>query len=96
MNHRIIPILFDTGADVSIISDEAVAELNLPTILADFVVRGIQSQSEGLTRANIHIGLYERVIDLFIVQNPTFPILLGLDNIYKFRLQMNEKYEILQ
>ena len=97
IDQRVIPILFDTGANISVISDSFLTELGYRCMTREpMIIRGLNALSEcsGVSMIPITIGMISQTVELHVIGIIIFPIILGLDNMKKFHLKMNEKYEI--
>jgi len=95
---KVVPTLFDTGASISIISSSLIEHFNLKQIEKRSIVRGFNAQSEcsGVTFILMTIGIITEEVKFHIIENTNHPIILGLDHIQKFHLNMDENHQIIQ
>lgn len=93
-----VPILFDKGANISIISSKLVSFLNLSLSPMKISIKSFNALSDcsGLTTANVTIGSITENVQFHVVDSTSHPVILGLDSIREFRLRMDEDNKISQ
>ncbi|XP_074603951.1 uncharacterized protein LOC141857357 [Brevipalpus obovatus] len=94
----VTPIVYDSGAYISLISLELIDELILKFDKKLIKIQGIQNEMVclGLAEIPLTIGLITSNCVLHVMKNPNFSVLIGLDVIKNFQLSLDKNYKIFQ
>jgi hypothetical protein len=97
----IIESIFDSGANISCVSLEIVNKLKIPIWkfknekLKYSTISNIH-QYLGHVTVNLNIGNVTEKVNLSVLENPKYNSIIGLDLINKFKLSLNEEYQVFQ
>lgn len=94
----VTPILNDSGANVSLISSDLVNKLKLSYKREKIKIQGIRNEiiCLGLIKIPLTIGAITYGCVFHVMDNPSFPAILGLDMMKHFHLSFDENYKISQ
>ena len=94
------PLIYHSGSNVSCISDKLINELNIKILenKRNLTFKSVNNVGRFLGRVQVklHIGYYSKVVNLFVIKNIQQPMLIGLDLIKLFKLNINHHFKVKQ
>jgi len=98
VTQNIIPVVFDTEATISVMSERFFERLNIPLKERVVKLNSINSSFEclGLASVKVIIVFIALEIELFVISLCAYEIILGLDYLSQFNLRLGENHRVTQ
>jgi len=98
VDNIVVSAVLDTGATISVINQKIQIKLGVPIREENSSIHSFHSHvnCSGYISVPITVGLITRNVNLFVISELNHDLILGLDNISKFKLSIKSNYEVFQ
>ena len=98
INNLVIPIIIDSGANSSFISESLCKTLKCKINSQTNRIFSVNNSlmSLGRINANLVLGEISEETEFLVIPNMKYPVILGLDNFRRYKLNISENLEVVQ